>query len=59
MTMLLLPLEVLLFRMNDRGRRQVVVLGGRRCRATVGERGYSRPSDPRDRGYMSPPPSGP
>jgi hypothetical protein len=38
--MFLLPLEVLPFRMNDRGRRQVaVVLGGRRCRAMVGEGG--------------------
>ena len=35
--MLLLSLEVLLIRMNDRGRRQVVVLGGRRCRAMVEE----------------------
>jgi hypothetical protein len=37
----LLPLEVQLIRMNDRGRRQVVVvvLGGRRCRAMVGEGG--------------------
>ena len=33
------PLEVLLIRMNDLGRQQVVVLGGRRCRAMVGEGG--------------------
>jgi len=42
MLLLLLPLEVLLIRMNDRGRRRVVVvvvLGGRRCRAMVGEGG--------------------
>jgi len=42
MLLLLLPLEVLPIRMNDRGRRRVVVvvvLGGRRCRAMVGEGG--------------------
>ena len=39
MNMLLLPLVVLLIRMNDRGRRQVVVLEGHRCRAMVGEGG--------------------
>ena len=39
MSMLLLLLEVLLTRMNDRDHRQVVVLGGHRCRAMVGEGG--------------------
>ena len=41
MSMLLLPLEVLLIRMNDRGRRQVAVLEGHRCRAMVGEGGIA------------------
>ena len=39
MSMLLLPLEVLLIRMNGRGRRQVVVLEVHRCRAMAGEGG--------------------
>ena len=41
MSMLLLPLEVLLVRVNDRDRRQVVVLGGLRYRVMVGEGGIA------------------
>lgn len=37
--LLLLPLQVLPFRMNGRGLRQVVVLEGRQCRAMVAEGG--------------------
>ena len=56
MSMLLL-LDVLLFRMNDRDRRRAVVLGGWSWgRAMVGEGGYSWPSGPHDRGYMPSPP---
>ena len=39
MSMLLLPVGVVPFRMNDRGRRRMLVLGGRRCRAMVAEGG--------------------